>query len=477
MSDEFSSQHDAESGAPAESSKGVSFIQAGDDGKLGPSLDPAQESLASALNLTFRFVQLVMVLVGIAFLISGVQTIGESERGIKLVFGKITASDVEPGIRWNWPYPLGEIEKIRTSQESVDLGYTFMPNLNARERTMQWAQIANTRQRLNPGQDGSVVTADGAIAHLEVSVTFHRADPVANATNIYSVDEMAIVRSAVERGVVATVAQVPIDRLLRQAGTDDTGMGSLEARVRRAAQDMLDVIESGIRIDNVNIRDPRPPLAVYREFDAVARAEAEASKQREDANRAYRQTLTDIAGEAHVIILDRIDAYERAIELNDDALAEQVLDEINSLLEGAAVDIDGQSYEGLTSGLVTQILNSARQYRTDVVESARSRAEIFNAKLDQFRTDPTVLVTSDWTRAFREFLENGLYETIILPGGADGDFMLTPDPDIPKLDEARKNRQQAEDNVQSRIEEITERHRQWSQEQRQRDRDASTGGS
>lgn len=477
MTEAFDNQTDGAPNDPMDTTKGVSFLDPGDEGSLGPSLDPAQESLASALNLTFRFVQLVMVLVGVAFLISGVQTIGESERGVKLLFGRITASDVEPGIRWNWPYPLGEIVKARTSQEAVDLGYTFMPNLNARERSIPWGQITNTRSRLKPGEDGSVVTADGAIAHLEVSITFHREDPVANATNVYSSDEMEIVRSAVERGVVATVAEMTIDQLLRQGGAAAGVMGSLEARVRRTAQEMLDTIDSGIRIDNVNVRDPRPPLAVYKEFDAVARAEAEAAKQREEATRAYRQTLTDIAGEAHEIILDRIDAYERAIELNQEDEAETILAQINAILEGAPVEVDGQTYVGLTSGLVTRILNSARQYRTDVVTIARSRADTFNAKLAQFRTEPSVLVTTDWTKAYREFLDNGLYETILMPGGSTGDFVLTPDPDIPKLLEAERNRAQAKDTIQSRIEELKERHRRWSRDQRERDRQASGGGT
>ncbi len=477
MTDEFHNHDEGAPPPPVESAKGVSFIKPGEEGRLGPSLDPAQESLASALNLTFRFVQVVMVLVGIAFLISGVQTIGESERGVKLVFGRITASDVEPGIRWNWPYPLGEIVKVRTNQESVDLGYTFMPNLNARERSAPWGQILDTRQRLNPGVDGSVVTADGALGHLEVSVTFHRADPVANATNIYSADEIAIVRLSVERGVVATFAESTIDQVLRQGGADANGMGSLETRIRRTAQETLDLNESGIRIDNVNVRDPRPPLAVYKEFDAVARAEAEAAKQREDANRAYRQTLTDIAGEAHDIILDRIDAYERAIELDNDAEANVILTQINALFEGAPVEINGAMYEGMTSGLVSQILNSARQYRTDVVTSARSRVDVFNAKLTQFRQEPSVLVTTDWTNAYREFLNSGQYESIVTPRDTMGSFVLTPDPDIPKMIEAERNRAQAEETIQSRIEELKERHRRWSIEQRQRDQEAAGRGS
>lgn len=438
----------------AASSRGIEFNKF-DESERAPTLDPAQQSLASALTLTFRFVQLVMLLLGIAFLISGVQTVGESERGLKLIFGKVTASDVQPGMRWNWPYPVGEVVKVRISQQSLDLGPVFMPFLNVSQRSKPWTEIADPKPRLIPGKDGSVITADGALAHLECSVTFHHADPVANAKNIYSADEENMVRAAVERGIVLAASEMTIDQLLRQSTNDATTMGSLESRIRQAAQRTLDATDSGIRLDDVNVRDPRAPLAVFKNFDAVARAEAEASKNREDADRASRLKLNQIAGESHQVILERIDAYEREIELHQDAEAEAVLAQIDALLEGEQIEIEGQRYVGLTSGDVTKILNDARQYRTDVVATARSRVETFMAKLAQFRLEPRVLISTDWTRAYRAFIESGQYETILVPAGATGDIMLSADPDIPKQIEARRNRQQAADTIQGRIEGLT----------------------
>lgn len=458
--------------------RGAALLGHIDDGPTGPSLDPAQQSLASALNLTFRIVQFVMVLVAGAFLLSGVQTVGESERGIKLSFGALSATDVQPGIRWNWPYPFGEIVRVRTSQETFDLRDSFMPLLPVVERTKPWSQVLTQKPRLKPGEDGSVVTADGAIAHLELAVRYSRSDPVANAQNVYAPDEERIIRAAVERGAVAAAAETPIDRMLRQAGDGGPATGSLESRIRRAAQEVLDSIGAGILIESVSVRDPRPPLFVAKEFDAVSRAEADAAKAREDAERLARLILNESAGEAHDVILARIDAFERAIELRDEALADRILAQIDAILVGETVEIDGEIVEVPISGEVTSTINDARRYRTDVVARARSRAEMFQAKLAQFRADPGVLVASDWSAAYRAFLEDGVFETMILPAGAAGEFLLTPDPAIPKKLEAERNRKQAEQTVEQRTNFIQQRfNERMERESRERAQQRAGGGS
>lgn len=478
MSDQPRPGEPTSESTPTESNTGVSFDRADASASAGPSLDPAQESLASALKLTFHIVQFVMVLLGVAFLLSGVQTVGESERGMKLVFGAVSAKEVQPGFRWNWPYPIGEIIKVSTSQESLDLGDAFMPSLSLNQRSRPWSKVTEPKPRLTPGKDGSVITSDGALAHLQCTIAYHHDDPVANAANIYASDEPSIVRAAVERGVVAVVGGMTIDQLLRQTGDNQTTMGSFETRIRLSAQGMLDSIQSGIRIDTVNVRDPRAPLAVYKDFDAVATAEADAAKNREDAERLSRLILNKVAGESHELILERIDAFEQATDLHDEAAAETILTQIDSLLEGKSTQFDGQTHRGLVSGDVTRIINNARQDRTDTVAQARAETDLFNAKLPQFRLDPAALVAADWTRAYRDFIDNNLYETLLAPRGASGEIVLTPDPDLPKQIEQERNTRQASQNIKRRTEEIQSSfHQRMEREQKENLKKTRNGGS
>lgn len=438
-------------------------------------VDTAQESLASALKLTFRVVQMVMILLVVAFLVSGFQTIGETERGVKLTFGKVTRQDLQPGVQWSWPFPIGEMVKVRTGQETLDLGAFFMPNLFPSQRAKPWSEISQRKTKLTPGTDGSLITADGALAHLECSVRYHRDDPLANALNVYAADESRIVLAAVERGIVLTVAAMSIDQLLRQGGSDVADMGVRGTRIKQIAQEALDAIGAGIRIDSVNVRDPRPPLAVFVEFDAVSKAEAESAKQRENADRAYHLILLDVAGEAHQILLDRLDAYEIATELDNVEEADAILSQIHALMEGKPVEIDGELYEELVSGEITLILNEARQYRTDVVAQARSKVDTFQAKLVQFRKEPSVLITADWTRAYRAFLDNGQYETILLPAGSTGEIVLSPDPDIPRQIESERNTKQATETIQGRIDFLQNRARLRTERSR-REANQNSGG-
>jgi hypothetical protein len=58
---------------------------AGDTASL---MDPANQSLAEALKISFRIVQLAMVVLAALFVFSGFQTVEENEKGIRVTLGK-----------------------------------------------------------------------------------------------------------------------------------------------------------------------------------------------------------------------------------------------------------------------------------------------------------------------------------------------------------------------------------------------------
>jgi len=428
------------------------------------SMDPAQKSLAEALRLMFFVIQGVLALLVIGFLASGFQTVGEAEQGIKLRFGQVTRQGLTSGMQWSWPFPVGELVKVRTGQESLTLTDSFWPNLRLSQQRQAWSELAGrTGNALDPADDGSVLTADLNIAHTRWTVNFTRVDPTANVRNLHKPDEIPILQAAIEQGVVHTLAQTRIDDLLKSAHAAeqraDPGLGpsTLTSRVQRVAQRTLDRIGAGIRIDNVILRDRNPPLQVFQAFNAVSTAEQQAEQQQEKAEQQRRTTLTNMAGQASQILLDRIDAYGRALAGLDGDEPEAILKQIHKLLDGEPVEIDGQAYEGLTSGEASSILNAARRYRTNVVAQARSLAQTFNAKLEQFRNDRAVLMASDWRKAYETFLSSGVFEVMLLPPGTQNlEFLINSDPEILRRLERQRNRGEAERNVQQRLEEVTQ---------------------
>src|SRR5262245_58112676 len=70
-----------------------------DRGDAG-AMDPANQSLAEALNLIFLLLRGAMLLLAVAFVFSGFQSVNENQRGIKLLFGHKTDADLKPGFHF-----------------------------------------------------------------------------------------------------------------------------------------------------------------------------------------------------------------------------------------------------------------------------------------------------------------------------------------------------------------------------------------
>lgn len=408
------------------------------------SLDPAHQSLTDAVRLIYRVIQAFIVLLIVLFIGSGYQSVGEGERGIKLVFGRVTGRDLSPGAQWTAPFPVGELVKVGIGEQRVLLLDSFWPDVPREMRNWPLDQLSGRKPSLKPGVDGSLITAEGNIAHATWTASYRRVDVAAWAENIHETHEQRIVRAALERGVVRAVAESTVDQLLKQSsGSADSvaGEGRIEGRVHRIAQETLDGLDAGIRIERVTLERQAPPLRIYNDFQAVANAEAVAAREREESQRYRREALNAMAGPAHEQLLALIDEFEAATDADDDAAAADALARFDATIDPeAGSDLDPSAR---AAGRVTQIINEARQYRTDVVAGTRAEAARFRAKLGQYRTNPGVFVVGEWSDAVTAFLDSASPEVFLAPAGSDSTLIrLNPDPDIVKELEAARNRAQ-----------------------------------
>jgi len=234
--------------------------------------------------------------------------------------------------------------------------------------------------------------------------------------------------------------------------------------VRLLAQRALDEVQSGIVIEEVALRDITPPLSIRRSFAQVQSAQSEAEQKREQADRQRRERLSQVAGQASDLLLRQIDAYERALELNDPD-ADAILARIDRILQGEAVEVDGERYAALVSGEATNLINGARRYRTEIESRYRSFAQTFAAKLEQYRTNPGLLVTREWTEALTRFLARPEVEVNFLPAGALPELLINRDPAIARAREAQRNLEQLNQTIDDR-----EREFQRMQAERERQR-------
>lgn len=403
-------------------------------------MDAANQSLADALKITYRFLQLGMLVLVLLFVFSGFQKISEGERGISVFLGKPARLNIEPGAHLTAPYPIGEMIRVGEGAVEVPLARVFMPNRpgNASDDQLLVANISefNSQGRLNPARDGSLITADLNIAHTQWTVNYHRSDHLSYVENILPDQERQIVAVAARRGVVRTLAEITIDDLLKSSAE------AIASRVREIAQEALDTLESGITIDRVVLVRKDPPLYLLDRFASVQSAAQNAGKAREDALLKRDQTLNEVAGRAAPVLIDMISEYEKYIELGRHEQAEDLLTKIDVVLAGGEVDYNGQSTLALVSGEVSEILNRARSKANTRVSQAIADLEQFRAKQAQYDANPTLMIARDWSSAMAEFLNKDFVTTMYLPQGVDAELLINPDPEIER--ERDRKRKEAE---------------------------------
>ncbi len=295
-------------------------------------MDAANQSLADALRITYRFLQLGMVVLLVLFVFSGFQKINEGERGIAIFLGKPTRANLEPGAHLTWPYPIGELIRIGGGAVEVPISRIFMPNRPGTTSDDALLEVPidqfGSMGRLNPSRDGSLITSDLNIAHTQWTANYHRSNHMRYIENVLPEQEPALVIAAVRRGVVQVIAETSIDDLLKKSAE------SIAASVRVIAQETLDELETGITIDRVVLVRKTPPLYLLDQFASVQSAAQNAGKAREDALLERDQMLNEVAGRAAPVLISMIEAYERYIELGEEEQASALLDQIDIVLEG-----------------------------------------------------------------------------------------------------------------------------------------------
>lgn len=430
-------------GAPAERRAGS--VQLRDtapaaSGVGGP--DPANQSIADALKISFFLLKIGMLALGVLYALSGFQFVKEGEQGIRLLFGKIEDANVEPGFRYSWPYPLGAMERVETGANELQVNDVFWVEMDANQAQGASVDQLAAKTSLKPSQQhGSVLTADGNIAHARATLTYRRSAARDNAKNLYPgidairEEERRLVKLAAQRGIVMAAARVSIDELLKQtAGTD----GTASAMARQGAQDLLDSLDAGITIDSLTLQVIGPTL-LRAEFAKVQAAVSNAARATEEARLDAQRELNVAAGAAAPALVQAIDDYEAKITLKQESEAVAALAKVNEILDEGKARIGDKDV--LLTGDASRLMSTARQYRTEIVTKRRGQLEAFKAKLEQFNSNPTVMVQREWTSSLAEFYGRDTTEVFMFhPSVGTLALKLNRDPEISR-EQVKKIRQ------------------------------------
>lgn len=394
---------------------------AGSEAILRDAMDPANQSLQEALRLSYRVLQVVMLVLVVLFVFSGFQTVETRESGVMLRWGKILEVDgkkaLEPGLQFSkWPYPVGEFVLFDARDRQVSLQRAFWPAY--REDSLQDAiSRARVNSPLRPGQGGYLLIGDGDIGHLSMGARYDITDPVMFVNHVVNrsedptaVDADTLVRLSLQRAAVHTAAGLPLDEFRTMGDTT-------KAEIQQSAQEQLDRVDSGITIRTLTDAQALPALAVEQIYTSTEEARERARNQIKEARQQKEQTLIATAGQSYQVLEDYINRYDEALALGDEARAEAVADEINAFLDLVG---DENAIGERPEGRVAQIISEAKAYTSQIESTLGNEARRFAAIKPIYDENPEIVIARLWSDAYSYVLSRQDVEIFFAPESIGG---------------------------------------------------------
>jgi membrane protease subunit HflK len=181
----------------------------------------------------------VLILVLLAWSLTGFYQVDAAERGIVQRFGAYTES-TQPGLRWHLPWPIEIVDKVNVS-------------------------VVNTLK-----QTTSMLTADENIVIVDMVVQYQNADPMAYLFDVE--DPVGTLADASESAIREVMGRSVMDYVLGE------GRAPIAIDTQQVIQAAVDEYSAGIIITKVNLQDVNFP-------SQVEAAVQDAIKAREDKER------------------------------------------------------------------------------------------------------------------------------------------------------------------------------------------------
>ncbi|MCH2136967.1 MAG: hypothetical protein MK101_10375 [Phycisphaerales bacterium] len=377
--------------------------QVGAEAQLREAMDPANRSLNEALHLSFRVLQVASVALLVLFLFSGFRTVGNVQSGVATVWGRIVdPAGLEPGLAMNWPPPVGGFVLYEADSRTVTDGNAFVSQMLLTHGEAKSVQRAITTDRLKPGRDGSVLTANGEISHLRAIAHYKVDSPARFLENVGDAKADRLVQLALQRSIVQVGASHTLSYLRDTLTTD--GLRSL---IRDGANELLDQAGAGLVIASVELKqEPLPPAAIQKNFENYSKVRQQMAADVERAKQAAQETLLTTAGPMHVELAELIDQYEHADEAGDEAKAAQVLAKIDTALQRDDV-----------AGRVARVMDAASRHKIGIEQTLGREARLVAGLQDAYHRQPEVVVARRWLEAAGRVFSRPDIELFHLPEG------------------------------------------------------------
>ena len=396
-----------------------------DSGLQVEQMDPAQQQLAGALRSSFRLLSFLMILVLILFAVWEVTSIGPNEVGIVYRFGRIQDEVVEEGLAYAWPFMIGRVEEIDTSQKEIEIN-DFWIFESPEDRTRPLIERSAPPKGLRPGYDGALLTGDQSLYHVRLRCEYQirsgndRLDERIHPAIQYKLnvtDAVEMMRSAVCSAAIRAAGHRTIDDLYGNRG-------NFAEEVKKLAQKRIDDLLSGMRIVNVSVTEATWPLQTLRNF-AAAEAAKRKNKEVTDAARGRAARILQlVAGNTYTqLVGDPIDRKEQDPKDKDE------YDLIGQYAKARATGDGGDNDESEAilaridkvlsrkEGIARTIIEDAGTKSTEFTEGAKRRARRFTELLPKYNENPEFMLAAEWSKVLSEIFASPTVEVVIVGAG------------------------------------------------------------
>lgn len=390
-------------------------------------MDPAGESLADALRVSFKILKVVLFIVVVLYLFSGVQKLEQNEKALVLRLGVLQEEVRGPGgLVVTFPRPIDQVIKVPVTEKRTTEVTTQDVHLKEGEERSKVSRYGG----LDPRTDGSIMTGDRGLVHAQWIVTYEIDDLRKFISTVYDAEQSAeipLIRHAVENAAIEVIGQMAAVHVVRDRIAD------IQDGVKRKAQVTLNDLNTGIVIANIDAK-PAWPLQTRSAFEQVTEAGNEKTKKIDEAKKHATEILNGVAGAAHADLRNKFDEYLLARATGEPKSGEARMTEIEDLILNRA------------TGRASQIIQEARSYKKQVLEDIVADAQEYRGYLEEYKRNPHLLFQRLWVDAQEKIMTNPDVTKRYLPGQID-ELRLIVGQDPEELREREKQQLQKQEQI------------------------------
>ncbi|GAB4335533.1 MAG: FtsH protease activity modulator HflK [Candidatus Abyssubacteria bacterium] len=247
-----------------------------------------------------RLVLALVLLVWIAYPLSGIYVVRVNETAVLKRFGRIIDARIAPGLHYAFPWPVDAVTKIPTGEIR-----RFQAGFGAEPEEVKAFEARYGRVSENPLGSFLVpycITGDKNIIHMKVIVQYRIDDP--RAYLVACQEPETVVRQCLQSAILRTFSCADVDAALT------TGRVALQQRILDNLHEQLSSLTTGITVFSTEIKSARPPSDVAGAFKDVINAREEHRTMVHDANAYRNQAIPEGKAEAARLV-NEAEAYKR----------------------------------------------------------------------------------------------------------------------------------------------------------------------